>query len=235
MVKVMEDVFSTTVVTREQKRRMGTKKLDAVKLLLRLIQNSAIFQCKQEMSWTTRIRAITTETFRDFGLHPKKYRFDETLERFRFNVEHRPHSKSTTNDTYKNEPTLGHYGNLFKVSPVVNASHHCGQNAICLETLEVDNAQQYEDPFEAWMKAVKKTTVNSESENKEVQKMLRLLVQLYSVSKKRSKKTVVRKYVRDMLKSLSDFAQSACVSHLIEKLDRLMSARRCRGGTSQKE
>lgn len=42
MVQVMEEVSSTTIVTREQKRKVEIEQMDAMTLFLRLTQNSTV-------------------------------------------------------------------------------------------------------------------------------------------------------------------------------------------------
>lgn len=118
---------------------------------------------------------------------------------------------------------------------MVNASHLCAENAPCLEAFEVDHAQESEEPFKVWMEAMEKMAVNRKKEDQEYQELLRLLDSLYSGYKKGSKKSTIRMYIRDMQETLSDYVQSAGISHFIEELDRMMRPRGYCGGTSQKE
>lgn len=112
------------------------------------------------MSRRAGLRETTVETFRDVALHLEMYRFDEALKRFRSDVEHHPHKKSTTGDNDENETTFCNYGDDYDVSLVVDTTHLCAQKTICLRTFKVDDAQQCEEPFEAWMKAVEKIAVS---------------------------------------------------------------------------
>lgn len=141
MAQVMQDVSSIIVVTREQKRRMRIKQLDAVTLLLRLIQNFAIFQNIREMSQRTKLERIASEAFCDVALHSKLYRLDEVLERSYSDDEHHLHKGLTTSDINKNETMLCNYEDDLKVLAVVGASSLCAQKTICLETLEAGDAR----------------------------------------------------------------------------------------------
>lgn len=188
-----------------KKRQVEITAMDVVMLLLRPTQNSAIFKSRQKMSRRTRLRGTTTDTFWEMDLHSEKYRIEETLERFYFDVVHHAHNKSTTNNNNENGTTFCNDRKDYKVLPVVDASHFCAKNATCLETLEVDDAQQIEEPFEAWMDAIKKMAVIKERENEENRKILRLLDQLYPGSKKRSKKSIINMYVRHMHERLSEY------------------------------
>lgn len=117
------------------------------------------------MSRKTKPGKFTTETFPDVALHPKMYRFDETLERLPSNVELHTRKEVTTNDNNENGTTLCNYEFDYEVSPVVDTSHLCASKLTCLETSEAEQAEQSEKPFEAWMEATEKLEVERLKKN----------------------------------------------------------------------
>lgn len=60
-------------------------------------------------------------------LNPEKYRFDESLKRFNFDVEHYPHREFTINDYDTNENMIRNYEGEFYMSPVRNTSRFSAQ------------------------------------------------------------------------------------------------------------
>lgn len=169
------------------------------------------------------------------SLHPKTYRFVNTLDRISSDA--KPHLLwgVITNCREVNKTMLCNCGYVFQISPVPRANHPFAQKTSYLETSEIDESQNGNALFRTWTEAMEEMAVEKRGMDGENDKMLSLFHQCNWKCQNRLKISVLRRYHQDMQEYMREYIHSVDGIRLVLVLDRVSRSRGYRRQGSDKK